>query len=831
MPESDSVATSYQYLASFLGPKAENRDVLEELLLTVLRDYVHWRANYHPSDDPLLSPSLERSLQHATDNLTEHVYHMMAQLRRNFPFYSPRYLAHMLSDVTMPSLIGAFAGTLFNPNNVTTEAAPVTVEWELDACNQIMQMLGFISPPAPSKGQYHDDYLESLPQSFGWSHLTFDGTTATIESLWVARTVKYLPLAIKDASHVNDINFAVYLPNGQPKLLSELDEYQLLLLQPSSCMKMLQAYIQAYAAQHRGRHSGVAATPSTEAWKSLRASSQDIVTKGAHAIFARHKPVIFATGAAHYCLSKAADLLGMGADSIIQVEMTDGFRMSPESLRFHLGEAIRNKHVPLAVVGICATTEEGSVDPVHLIVKERTALERNHNASFWLHVDAAWGGYIRSLFNATDDDLAEEALLKIAAELKLDIGKGVPEWPMLALEALGKHLDGHKRKQLYTKCKPHIKEVMRHLTERRSIGLSVLVGRLAKVLHESGLLKSSSVFDFTSTETVDLVSSFMTSVATVHWKGESHKLDLRWNQRHVLEAFLSMREADSIVCDPHKMGYCVYPAGLIAFRDNRVRQCIRQKAPYITALGERDFSNFPPRYVEKVEAAPPGVEPRPGRLVVEALAPFILEGSRPGASAASLWLSTRAIPPTRNHHGQIIRASLLAANMLYQMLAKSSEVLKRQSQHPFRFEHTTGGPPDTNVVTFVVVPSNYTSLGDLNYMTDRVYQQFSIRTELGERHYSYSQPFFLSHHKFSDPQYPYISVRKFLERCDIQCTEKEYCASGGIEVLRAAVMNPYLLPLQQRESQGLVVEFLEALCEASGAAFRSLVARSAPAQQ
>ena len=36
-------------LAWFLGPKAENASLLEEMLLLVLRDYCHWRRNYFPS--------------------------------------------------------------------------------------------------------------------------------------------------------------------------------------------------------------------------------------------------------------------------------------------------------------------------------------------------------------------------------------------------------------------------------------------------------------------------------------------------------------------------------------------------------------------------------------------------------------------------------------------------------------------------------------------------------------------------------------------------------------------------------------------------------------
>src|SRR5262245_32602649 len=39
----------------FLGPKAENADLLERLVLEALRDCVFWRRNFHPEDDRRLA--------------------------------------------------------------------------------------------------------------------------------------------------------------------------------------------------------------------------------------------------------------------------------------------------------------------------------------------------------------------------------------------------------------------------------------------------------------------------------------------------------------------------------------------------------------------------------------------------------------------------------------------------------------------------------------------------------------------------------------------------------------------------------------------------------
>ena len=85
------------------------------------------------------------------------------------------------------------------------------------------------------------------------------------------------------------------------------------------------------------------------------------------------------------------------------------------------------------MIAIAGTTEEGAVDPIHRIDDLRTRFEQESNQSFWLHVDAAWGGYIRSIFVAGEDDKAvrRQTLLEridaanrfVARRLRLEHGK------------------------------------------------------------------------------------------------------------------------------------------------------------------------------------------------------------------------------------------------------------------------------------------------------------------------------------------------------------------------------------------------------------------------
>ncbi|KAF9486984.1 hypothetical protein BDN71DRAFT_1514422 [Pleurotus eryngii] len=73
--------------------------------------------------------------------------------------------------------------------------------------------------------------------------------------------------------------------------------------------------------------------------------------------------------------------------------------------------------------------------------------------------------------------------------------------------------------------------------------------------------------------------------------------------------FASPKDADSIIVDPHKLGYVLYPAGGSAIRDGRMRYLVTWSAPYI----EEVISNH--------------------------IGWFGIEGSKPSAAGAAVWLS------------------------------------------------------------------------------------------------------------------------------------------------------------------------------------------------
>ena len=91
------------------------------------------------------------------------------------PFFSPRYSAHMCTDMGLPGIIGYLSTMIFNPNNVAFEASPITTVMELEAGKDMCRMLG-----------YNADEVEpgEIDRPVGWGHISCDGTIANLEAIW-----------------------------------------------------------------------------------------------------------------------------------------------------------------------------------------------------------------------------------------------------------------------------------------------------------------------------------------------------------------------------------------------------------------------------------------------------------------------------------------------------------------------------------------------------------------------------------------------------------------------------------------------------------------------
>lgn len=383
-PSGDAAAhlsgpAEYPLSAWFLGPRAENASVWTELLDHIFQDYVHWRRNYFPADPWIVGRLRRRSPEHESwlDLLTGHLDAILSELKYHFPLHSPRYNAHMVSEQSLPAVLGYFAGLLYNPNNVTGEVAPITITLELEVGRMIAAMLGY----NPKKA---------------WAHICSGGTLATLEALWVARGVQFAPLVAREYCRREGLGFRVRLPNGSEVPVVEADDRTLVSLRPQDSSTILRAL--AYHLETERQLTTAEALEEVNA--AMAGSSFNVARQGVGPILAASglRPVVLASAAAHYSIAKACNVLGYGENAARLVPVNERFQIDVEALRVAIRGLAPEEYVA-AVIGIVGTTEEGAVDPIHRIRFLRDETERDLNRSFWIHIDAAWGGYLRTLFH------------------------------------------------------------------------------------------------------------------------------------------------------------------------------------------------------------------------------------------------------------------------------------------------------------------------------------------------------------------------------------------------------------------------------------------------
>ncbi|CAN5871593.1 lysine decarboxylase DesA [soil metagenome] len=96
------------------------------------------------------------------------------------------------------------------------------------------------------------------------------------------------------------------------------------------------------------------------------------------------RAVLLVSPHAHYCIERAAGVMGLGSDAVIHVAERDG-RMDPAALANTLRSIRREGRIPLAIAATAGFTATGLFDPLDEIAEVAT------EAGCWLHVDGAHG--------------------------------------------------------------------------------------------------------------------------------------------------------------------------------------------------------------------------------------------------------------------------------------------------------------------------------------------------------------------------------------------------------------------------------------------------------
>ena len=563
----------------------------------VMDEHIHWRRDFHPSDKPVVSLLEQRKEPYQTTLMRteEALMELSSRLKAgSVPAFSPRYLGHMISDTLMAANLGYLATILYNPNNCSYDVSSTSTELELEVGKQMASLFGYDPERA-------------------WGHITSGGTIANYEALWVARNLKSLGQALvrchPELFHQHSAMQRANLPLGEVvdlmAALKSRGEF---------------AALREETAQYTGSHAGLG--------KLLVPASK------------------------HYSWVKAADILGLGQNSLIFVPVDEFFRMDMVALRTKVLELVESETPILGVVAVAGTTEVGAVDALDEIVALREELESERGVGFYLHLDAAYGGYARAIF--LDED--------------------------------GEYLD---------------------------------LERMKSELDRTGALP----------------------------------LDVPWPSRSTYNAYSATPQVDSITVDPHKLGYVPYAAGGIVMKDRRVLDMVSYFASYV---------------FDEEEIAP------------HLLGSFIMEGSKPGASAASVWMAHRVLPLNLYGYGQLLGQSIVGAQEFYTAVEDrvAFEVLGVQ----FAIEPLVR--PDLNIVDFALVEVGNSSLKETNKLNSFLYDQCSYRSGP-----VYLEDFILSKTVLERKTYG-ASVDSFLNRLGIP--EGEWQSEERLFLLRSCMMTPYL---------------------------------------
>lgn len=398
--------------AWFLGPKGENVDVLERLVVEAIRDQAFWRRNYHPGDPTHITEEMRRSPEYleAMDSLQQGFRDLLSFLKKSVPFFSMRYQGHMNWDVTLPGILGYFTAMLYNPNNVAFEGSTTTTLLEILVGDDLCRMLGFKIPK-------HESSNAIRP----WGHVTCDGTVANIEAIWSSRNLKLFAVALQAALKNEDSlkkarDIAIAVPQGGNKSLLSLDLWALLNLRADDVLALparlatefelerniITAALENYSLQNLG----------------IQEFSRQFLTE------LKHAPVFMVPGTKHYSFPKAAAVLGLGSANMIDVPVDKDARLNIAALRQKLQECLAQQRPVLTVVAVMGTTEESAIDPVSDVLALREEF-RAQGMDFTVHADGAWGGYHASVVRADFDMPPPESLLLAAPPPALPLSRYV----------------------------------------------------------------------------------------------------------------------------------------------------------------------------------------------------------------------------------------------------------------------------------------------------------------------------------------------------------------------------------------------------------------------
>ena len=268
---------------------------------------------------------------------------------------------------------------------------------------------------------------------------------------------------------------------------------------------------------------------------------------------------------------------------------------------------------------------------------------------------------------------------------------------------------------------------------------------------------------------------------------------------YVIAQYQNLKHTDTITIDPHKTGYIPYPAGALCYRNMAMRSLIAFEAPYINSDGASTDEEL-------------------------ILGTYGIEGSKPGAAAAGVYLSHAAIRPTRQGYGKILGRTIYNCKIFHWKLLEYSEketdfvvvptpkmevepipvfleklldqtpksLISNNEDEIFDMLRQTGA--DLNILTYAF---NYKVNGVLNQNLDQVnafnkaiYDRISIKAD-GRDIYNYE--ILVSTTDFLKSSYGEVFFNDYKERLlGLETGTGNDNADKAISVMRSVIMDPWI---------------------------------------
>jgi glutamate/tyrosine decarboxylase-like PLP-dependent enzyme len=355
----------------FPGARSENEHRLRDEVDAVLNHWFRWRSGRFEDSAPVGAQPARAGLPatNRDDRLGQRLLALCDAMTAETPTFSPRYIAHMKSDLSLPGLLGWFAAMLHNPNNSSRDASRAGSIIETEAIAALAGMLGY--DPAGAQG-----------------HFTSGGTVANFEAVWRARyrLDHWLALAL----HVAETTGAR--------------------LDPFAAAHMGWTRFRELCATHAVstdvlKACSAAASNPGEIWRRIsRASGQDYMG-----------PVLLVPGNRHYSWSKSANVFGLGGEAIWSIALDASGRLDLADFERQVARAEAEGRPVLMAVAVAGATETGAVDPLDGLYDLMDRWRADRGWRIWRHVDAAYGGFLGAML----DGPSEAALtLETAAALR-----------------------------------------------------------------------------------------------------------------------------------------------------------------------------------------------------------------------------------------------------------------------------------------------------------------------------------------------------------------------------------------------------------------------------